>query len=103
MAFKKGQSGNPKGRPKGSTDEKTKYIRDWVVSVIGSNAQELLQKFNKLSVKERWRVITQLLPYAIPKQTETKISGDIDLSTLSDEQLDKVLSKIINEMKDDGE
>ena len=28
--YQKGQSGNPNGRPKGSTNEKTAYIRDWV-------------------------------------------------------------------------
>ena len=53
--YQKGQSGNPNGRPKGSTNEKTAYIRDWVISVIGSNGQRLAQNFPHLSRKEQWR------------------------------------------------
>lgn len=76
--FQKGQSGNPNGRPKGSTNEKTAYIRDWVISVIGSNGQRLAQNFSHLSRKEQWRVITQLLPYVLPRQHEAIV--DIDTS-----------------------
>lgn len=101
MAFKKGTSGNPKGRPKGSMNEKTSYIREWIVSLIGSNAQSMLQNFNRLPLKERWRVVTQLMPYVLPKQTEAKISGQLDFNSLTDEQLDEVInsiaSKIISE------
>ena len=80
MAFKKGQSGNPNGRPKGSTNEKTAYIRDWVISVIGSNGQRLAQNFSHLSRKEQWRVITQLLPYVLPRQHEAIVDASIDAS-----------------------
>ena len=80
MAFKKGQSGNPNARPKGSTNEKTAYIRDWVLSVIGSNGQRLAQNFSHLSRKEQWRVITQLLPYVLPRQHEAIVDASIDAS-----------------------
>lgn len=80
MAFEKGKSGNPQGRPKGSMNEKTAYIRDWIVSLIGSNAQSMMNDFNRLPLKERWRVITQLMPYVLPKQTEAKISGQLDFN-----------------------
>ena len=80
MAFKKGQSGNPNGRPKGSTNEKTAYIRDWVISVIGSNGQRLAQNFSHLSRKEQWRVITQLLPYVLPRQHEAIVDASLDAS-----------------------
>lgn len=76
--YKKGQSGNPNGRPKGSTNEKTAYIRDWVISVIGSNGQRLAQNFTNLSRKEQWRVITQLLPYVLPRQHEAIVDASID-------------------------
>ena len=76
--YQKGQSGNPNGRPKGSTNEKTAYIRDWVISVIGSNGQRLAQNFQRLSRKEQWRVITQLLPYVLPRQHEAIVDTSID-------------------------
>ena len=77
MAFQKGISGNPNGRPKGSVNEKTAYIRDWVISVIGTNGQRLLNDFPRLSRKEQWRVITQLLPYVLPRQHEAIIDTNI--------------------------
>ena len=66
--FQKGQSGNPKGRPKGSTNDKTKYIKDWAISLIGSNAKKLSDEFKLLPLKERWKVVSQLMPYVLPKQ-----------------------------------
>ena len=77
--YKKGQSGNPQGRPKGSVNEKTAYIRDWVISVIGSNGQRLLNDFPRLSRKEQWRVITQLMPYVLPRQHEAVIDTSVDV------------------------
>lgn len=98
MAFEKGKSGNPQGRPKGSMNEKTAYIRDWIVSLIGSNAQSMMNDFNRLPLKERWRVITQLMPYVLPKQTEAKISGQLDFNSLTDSQLDEVIKSIADKI-----
>lgn len=101
--YKKGQSGNPNGRPKGSTNEKTAYIRDWVISVIGSNGQRMAQNFSNLSRKEQWRVITQLLPYVLPKQHEAIIDANMEVKTpepitlrvvVSKEELEKIENEI---------
>lgn len=78
--YQKGQSGNPKGRPRGSVDEKKAYIRDWVISIIGSNGKRLEQNFSHLSRKEQWRVITQLLPYVLPRQHEAIVDASLDAS-----------------------
>ncbi len=103
--YSKGQSGNPKGRPKGSTNEKTAYIRDWVISVIGSNGQRLLQDFPRLSRKEQWRVITGLLPYVLPRQHEAIIDANVDVKqtepiTLRFVASKEDLEKIQNEIPD---
>lgn len=99
--FKKGKSGNPKGRPRGNTGEKTKYIRDWLTSLIGSNAQSLTENFKNLPSKDKWRVITQLMPYVIPKQTETKLKADVNFSQLSDEQIDCIIGQISENILND--
>lgn len=99
--FKKGESGNSKGRPRGSTGEKTKYIRDWLTSLIGSNAQSLTENFKHLPSKDKWRVLTQLMPYVITKQTETKVKADVNFSQLSDEQVDNIISQISTEILND--
>lgn len=79
--FQKGQSGNPNGRPKGRTNEKTAYIRDWVISLIGTNGQRLMNEFQRLSRKEQWRVITGLMPYVLPKQHEAIIETDMSVKS----------------------
>lgn len=99
--FKKGESGNPKGRPRGSMTEKTRYIREWLVSLIGSNAQSMAENFKNLSNKEKWRVITQLMPYVLPKQTETKLKADVNFSQLSDDEVDNIISQISTNILND--
>lgn len=99
--YKKGQSGNPNGRPRGSTNEKTKYIREWVISLIGSNAQSMAENFKQLTSKEKWRVITQLMPYVLPKQSEATVKADVNFSQLSDEQVDNIIGEIQKNMLND--
>lgn len=108
--YKKGQSGNPNGRPKGSVDEKKAYIRDWVMSIIGANGKRLEQNFQRLSRKEQWRVITQLLPYVLPRQHEAIVDANMQVTTPEPITLRLVASKedlerIQNEIPDikDGE
>lgn len=98
--FQKGQSGNPKGRPKGARDKNREYIQDWVLSVIGSNSLELLERFKKLRAKEQWRIVVSLLPFAIPRQTEAKVNADVDLSLLTDEQINYLIKEITNGIDD---
>ena len=91
--YQKGQSGNPKGRPRGSVDEKKAYIRDWVISIIGSNGKRLEQNYSHLSRKEQWRVITQLLPYVLPRQHEAIVDASMQVTTPEPITLRLVASK----------
>lgn len=99
--YKKGVSGNPKGRPRGSTNEKTKYIREWMISLIGSNAQNMAADFQNLPRKEKWRVITQLMPYILPKQSEAKVRANVNFEQLTDEQVDDIITQISNDISND--
>jgi hypothetical protein len=104
MAFKKGTSGNPKGRPKGRKNEKTEYIRQWVLQIISSNAKDLLKDFQLLSPPEQWRVIATLLPYAIPKQAEAKVSATMDFTQMTEEQIDRLADQMAQLIQDsDGD
>lgn len=98
--FQKGQSGNPNGRPKGSQNEKTKYIKDWIISLIGSNAKDISQSFKNLPMKERCKFISSVLPYVLPKQTESSIKANVDLNKLSNEQIDNIISEITINVND---
>jgi len=66
MPFKKGTSGNPIGRPKGSVSTTSKLIREHISQAIdGNKIMEMLEKIE--SPTEYINAITKLLPYSIGK------------------------------------
>ena len=66
MPFKKGTSGNPIGRPKGSVSTTTKLIREYISQAIdGNKIMEMLDKID--SPTEYINAISKLLPYSIGK------------------------------------
>ena len=66
MPFKKGTSGNPIGRPKGSVSTTTKLIREHISQAIdGNKIMEMLDKIE--SPTESINAISKLLPYSIGK------------------------------------
>ena len=67
MPFKKGTSGNPIGRPKGSVSTTTKLIREHISQAIdGNKIMEMLDKID--SPTEYINAITKLLPYVVGKK-----------------------------------
>ena len=67
MGQKKGQTGNPNGRPAGSPNRVTKEIRQWIYDIIQENTVVLETDLKKLEPKERWQIISGLLPYIVNK------------------------------------
>ena len=66
MPFKKGTSGNPIGRPKGSVSTTTKLIREHISQAIdGNKIMEMLDKIDNPT--EYINAISKLLPYSIGK------------------------------------
>jgi len=66
MPFKKGTSGNPIGRPKGSVSATTKLIREHISqAIVGNKIKEMLDKID--SHTEYINAISKLLPYSIGK------------------------------------
>jgi hypothetical protein len=70
MAQKKGQTGNPYGRPKGIPNKTTSDLRQWVNTLIESNREQLEADLASLEPKERWQLIEKLIQYVIPKKRE---------------------------------
>ena len=66
MPFKKGTSGNPIGRPKGSLSTTSKLIREHISQAIDGN--KIMQMLDKIdSPTEYINAATKLLPYSIGK------------------------------------
>jgi hypothetical protein len=63
MQFKKGTSGNPIGRPKGSVSTTTKLIREHISQAIDGNKIMMLDKID--SPTEYINAVTKLLKLKI--------------------------------------
>lgn len=73
MPQKKGQTGNPNGRPKGAKNKVTAELKERVKYFIESNLELIEADFKVLEPKERVNFYTQLLKFAIPTKHEAEI------------------------------
>jgi|TARA_R110000772_G_scaffold96775_1_gene195712 hypothetical protein len=76
MAFEKGISGNPKGRPKGQVNLITKSVRDILADAHAINFERLCQDLDKMTLRERMQFNRDILPYIAPKLSNIQIKED---------------------------
>ena len=81
MPFKKGQSGNPKGRPKGAQDKVSREARSLFIHIMEGEVghiQDALDGLRNESADKYLRALAHLLPYFMPKQQELSVVMDIE-------------------------
>lgn len=93
MAFKKGISGNPNGRPKGAGNKTTIELRKLISNFLDEQFYDLVKNYKKLEPKDRIKVYTDLLQYGLPKLQAT--SNEISFEKLSEDQLDEIINRLI--------
>lgn len=107
--YKKGQSGNPKGRPTGSKNKNTSDIRSWVKSLIDDNRETLEADLDRLEALDRWKLITQLLGFVVPKLEKITFDQQIEaeytqikelLENAPEEAVNAIYERIINLKKE---
>jgi len=71
--FKKGQSGNRNGRPKGTPNKSTKETRELLQKVFDNEIEQVPSLLKQIkNPKDRLDILIKILPYILPKtQKET--------------------------------
>ncbi len=77
--FKRGQSGNPKGRPKGARNKITQQAEDMLAKLTsGPKAFKSLEALRDEKPAVFWRIVAGLLPKQL--LVEAEVDGKIQLS-----------------------
>ena len=105
MAQKKGQTGNPAGRPKGSPNKQNKALRILIMNFCEDNFDGILKDWAELPAKERIRLYIDLLGYVLPRLENIHVSESelgIDTAKLSESAINEVIATINNKKNENS-
>lgn len=78
MAFKKGESGNPNGRPNGAVNKRTEMWNQLGEYVVTSGAQRAMTILGDMDDEDFLHYYLTMLEYFKPKQARQTIVGEND-------------------------
>lgn len=101
--FKKGQSGNPTGRPNGAVSEKTKFWNEMKGFMINEGAQKFQEELMKLKGNQFVFAYANALEYFQPKLSRTTVEGNPDKPVGPTVIINKIVTKDVrNRPKDNS-
>jgi CRISPR/Cas system-associated endoribonuclease Cas2 len=92
MAFEKGISGNPEGRPKGAVNRTSQQLREMISGFLEENFEKIKTDFNFLTPKERAKIYCDLLQYGLPRLQAVQFETEFE--RLPEDQLDKIIEEL---------
>jgi Family of unknown function (DUF5681) len=106
MPFKKGDIGNPNGRPKGSTNKISAEYRDYLRHLLLSKKkkQKLEEELNKLTGRDYLKFYIALMQYIIPKPATAELKEVPELEefiAMTPEERQTVIEEIQESIKNE--
>lgn len=95
MAFHKGKSGNPNGRPTGIKNKATADLRQQINLLLEEQFGQVQTDLLNLEPKDRVNAWLRLLEFAVPKLQRSETV--IDLSKMTDAEIDTLLERALNQ------
>ena len=75
--FKKGKSGNPKGKPKGTISHKTRSWQDLCNYLLNEGVEKYLKYVETLEPQEFTKEFKDILNYIRPRLAQTNIDANV--------------------------
>jgi hypothetical protein len=89
----KGHTNNPSGRKKGIPNKATASTREFLVKLLESQHDQIVEDFSYLEPYQRLTIIEKFLAYTTPKMASLDASVSVD--KLTEEQIDEIFKKLI--------
>jgi len=89
--FKKGESGNPQGRPPGTRSKSSEDIRAFLLKFLENNLDSLQETYDKLDAKDKVRLLSVVFRYTM--------TLPFNPENLSVENLEQILNYLKHEQK----
>ena len=110
--FKKGESGNPNGRPPGSINKTTAEMKKLIKTYVKNELEQADSLLSELTAKERLDILCKMLPYIMPKQGQIDLkehkqvtinyNDEVDYSQCTDEQLKLIAALPTKKIRNNG-
>ena len=78
MAFRKGKSGNPSGRPPGAKDKKSEKIRKWLLDIVENRRDMIADDLDAVDPATRLNFIAKISPYVAPRLASVELANGDD-------------------------
>ena len=88
----KGITNNPNGRPKGKPNRTTTELREMITTLFESKYEDFTNALDELEAKDKVDAYIKIMGFVIPK-----MGAKIDFSSLSEAELDGIISKLQSE------
>lgn len=82
--FKKGESGNPSGRPKGARNKTSLQIRQAMIDLLSDNVERLTTALNSMNDEQAARLIISMMKHLTHSEVNPERLSEFQLQQIVD-------------------